>query len=442
MLRVAVIGLGYVGLTTAVCFAEKRIPVIGHDIDENKLEMLSKNQPTFFEKGLKKKLKHGLKSKFLDFTSSYEKAIKKSDVIFVTVGTPSKKEGNVDLSYIKSSVSDIGKCIADSKKFKVIAIKSTVNPGCMNKIVKPILEANSNKKSGKGFGVCSNPEFLKEGSSIFDTLHPDRIVLGTEDDTTRKIMLKLYKKMYGNAKIRFVNTNPTNAEFIKYVNNAFLAMKISFINTVANICQKTPDADIQQIAQGIGLDNRINPKFLNAGLGYGGSCFPKDVKGLIGYANSIGAESGLLKQVNIANELQPMKAIELAESLIGNINQKTISILGLSFKPNTDDLREAVSLKIIRFLLTKNCIVRVHDPMAMLKVQEVFGRKIYYSKSISDCLKNSECCIIITEWGEYTKLIPKDFEKNMKKVAIVDGRRIFNPKTFSKVKFAAIGLTK
>jgi UDPglucose 6-dehydrogenase len=286
-----------------------------------------------------------------------------------------------------------------------------------------------------------NPEFLREGSAIHDTLHPDRIVIGEYDKKSGDTLEELYKKFYAKKNQPILRTNLPTAELIKYANNSFLATKISYINTIANICEKISGTDVATVAEGIGLDERINPRFLRAGLGYGGSCFPKDLKALTAFAKKQNYVPTMLKAVQKVNDDQAKHAIELLKSEVGELKNKRIAILGLSFKPDTDDMREAKSIQIINQLLDENANVTVYDPVAVPNAKAIFKNRISYASTPIRCLKNADCCIIVTEWQEFKQLKPEDFTQNMKHPILIDGRKIYNPKTFSKkLKFRAIGL--
>ncbi|MDW8084593.1 MAG: nucleotide sugar dehydrogenase, partial [Candidatus Caldarchaeum sp.] len=289
--------------------------------------------------------------------------------------------------------------------------------------------------------LCVNPEFLREGSAVDDTFKPDRVVIGDDWGRGAKVLRKLYQRFYRASPPPFLQTNTVNAEMIKYASNFFLAAKVSLINEVANICQRTPSADVEVVAKGVGMDRRIGPLFLKAGLGYGGSCFPKDVRALISYAKQKNYSPILLEAVENLNNKQPFVAVELAEKMAGPLKGKTAAILGLSFKPNTDDIREAVSLKIIDKLLDEGCLVRVYDPAAMENVRRIYGDKLVYAENATKCLESADFCIVATEWDEFRKLRPKDFHTRMKTPIVVDGRRIYDPENFSKLLlYNAVGL--
>jgi UDPglucose 6-dehydrogenase len=369
------------------------------------------------------------------------KVVLETDITFIAVGTPSKPDGSIDIRHIKNSAQEIGEALSKKAKYHLVVVKSTVVPGTTQSIVKPILEKQSKKQCGTDFGLCMNPEFLREGSAVEDTFSPDRIVIGEHDKKSGDTLENLCKEFYGEKTPPTVRTNFSTAELIKYANNAFLATKISFINTIANICEKTPEADVTVVTKGIGLDKRIGPLFLNAGLGYGGSCFPKDVKALIAYSRKLGYHPELLEDAQNLNETQPLRAVQLCKNLLGNLKGKHIVILGLSFKPNTDDMREARVIPIINQLLKEGANITAYDPEAIPNAKKIFKNKIKYAVSAIDCLKNADCCILATEWDEFKKLTPEDFIQHMHQPILIDGRRIYNAQEFNqKLKFTAIGL--
>jgi UDPglucose 6-dehydrogenase len=364
-----------------------------------------------------------------------------TDITFIAVGTPNQMDGTIDLQFIESSAREIGEALKKKKSYHLVVVKSTVVPGTTEKTVKPLIEEHSSKRCGIGFGLCMNPEFLREGTALRDTIEPDRIVIGEYDIKSGEILEELYRDFYGKDSPPIMRTNLSTAELIKYSNNAFLAMKISFINSIANICQKISGADITNVAKAIGVDKRIGPLFLNAGLGYGGSCFPKDVKVLIAFSKKLGVEAALFNCVENVNKVQPYKVAELAHELLGDLHGKQIAILGLAFKPDTDDMREAASIKVIDQFLREGAYIVAYDPAAIPSAQKVFKKHIRYAASALECIKDADCCAVVTEWDEFRKLTPEDFVNNMRQPYLIDGRRIYNPREFSqKLKFAGIGL--
>jgi UDPglucose 6-dehydrogenase len=434
-------GLGYVGLTGAVCFASRGFRVIGFDIDRRKVELISSGKPPFYEPQVEGLLREALERGLLSLTHDPIEAIKHSDITFITVGTPSNPDGSINLEYVKSTSIQIGGALKRKSGYHLVVVRSTVVPGTTENIVKPIIESYSGKKCGEGWGLCSNPEFLREGSAVKDTFNPDRIIIGELDKASGEILEKLYRGFYGDEMPETIRTSPVNAELAKYANNAFLAMKISFINMIASLCQKIPGADVEVIAEGIGLDKRIGPLFLKAGAGWGGSCFRKDVEALIDFALKNDVELPLLEAALKVNNAQPYRLVEMAKELVGELGGKRISVLGLAFKPGTDDMRDAVSIKIVKRLLEEGARVVVHDPKAVENARKIFGDAVEYAESIEDCLRGSECAIIVTEWEEFRGLKPQNFIELMKIPAVVDGRRIYDAESFSsKLRFAAVGL--
>jgi len=433
-MRIAVLGSGYVGLVTGVCFADKGHKVYSIDIDAKKVETINSGQSPIFEPGLEELLKKNLKNgNFKAFLSNdfYSQRIP-TDISFICVPTPSQEDGSINLKFIKNAAEDLVEYIKSINQYHVITVKSTVVPRTTDKIVLPILK-KSGKKLGKDFGLCMNPEFLREGSAVGDFLNPDKIVIGSYDEKSASVLEKVYESWSND--IPRIKTNLRTAEMIKYAQNSFLATKISFINEIANMCQKM-GIDAKKVSHAIALDKRINPHFLNFGVGFGGSCFPKDVKALIAASEKIGFEPKLLKSVIHVNEKQPLEALKMAENLDG----KTVSILGLAFKPNTDDIREAPSIKLIQELKKHNVIIQAYDPQATDNMKNIFP-DITYTKSPLDALKNSDICFVMTEWREIKKLKPKDFLELMRNPTIIDGRRVFNPeeKIKSGIDYKGIG---
>jgi UDPglucose 6-dehydrogenase len=439
--NISILGTGYVGLTTAVGFASKDYKVIISGHNEQKVAMINKGIAPFYEPGLTELLQKVVKNGNLKCVLESEEVILNTDITFIATGTPSQPDGSINLQFLKKSSREIGEALKKKRKYHLAVVKSTVIPNTTNNVVKPIIEKYSGKKCGIDFGLCMSPEFLAEGSALQDTFSPDRIVIGEYDKKSGDLLESLYKDFYDKNVSPIIRTNLQNAELIKYASNTFLAMKISYINQIANLCQRIPDADVNVIAKSIGLDKRIGQLFLKAGLGWGGSCFPKDLKAIVKFSKSIGAALPLTEATLLVNALQPLKAVELAEGLLGNLKGKTVAILGLSFKPETDDMRDAVSIKIIEELLRRKAEIAVYDPTAMKNARKIFGNKLEYCKSALECIRDADCAIVVTEWPEFSKLKPEDFTSRMKNPVLVDGRRIYNPEEFSrKLKYAAIGV--
>ena len=435
-MKIAIIGLGFVGLSLASVLGSKSYHIIGIDSDKDKISKIKSGKAPFYEPKLQETLSKASKKSLL-LSSDIKIAVKKCDLIFVTVGTPQSKNGYVDLKMLITAIEQLGSELAKTENKPIIIIKSTVVPGTTQNIVKPILEKNSNKLSGIGFSLITNPEFLREGSAIEDTLNPHAIVIGGNDDNAIHKVKQFYKSLY-NSKIPIIITNYQTAEMIKYANNSFLATKVSFINQIANICQSLPGTNIDEVAKAIGLDPRIGNLFLKAGPGYGGSCLPKDLQTIITFSSKVGSKPLLLEAVQQTNEFQVKNIIRLIQKLVGNHKRKNITILGLSFKENSDDIRESVSIKLIRLLLKKNISITVYDPKAMENTKKIFNNKIKYANNITDSLKNSHCAIIMTSWKQFSRLNNAHF-KNMKRKLIIDTQRILKNKN-SNIEYYALGI--
>ena len=439
---ISIIGTGYVGLSTALGFTSKGYTVIASDSDTEKTKKIQEGVLPFHEPKLHEQLEKAVKTGKLKCMNC-EEAIMNSGVTFVAVGTPSQPDGNIDLQYIEAAASEIGDALKKKNSYHLMVVKSTVTPTTTENRLKPLFETHSGKKCGEDFGLCMSPEFLREGSALHDVLHPDRIVIGEFDKKSGDTLEALFRGFHTENPPPIIRTNLPTAELIKYASNSFLATKISFINTIANICGKTSGADVTIVAKGMGLDKRIGSLFLNAGLGYGGSCFPKDLKALIAYSKTLRYKSELLEAVENVNKTQPYKAIELCKSFLKDLKGKNIAILGLAFKPNTDDMRDAVSIPLIHQLIEESAKVTAYDPVAVSTAKSVFRDKIRYAPSAIHCLKNADCCILVTEWDEFKQFKPEVFIKNMKQPVLIDGRRIYDPEEFGrKMKFAALGLGK
>jgi UDPglucose 6-dehydrogenase len=327
--KISIVGTGYVGLCTAAGFASKGYEVITSTHNPEKVDKINRGIPPFFESHLEELLKEAVSEGHLRCVLGRTEAIQNTEMTFVAVGTPSQPDGRINLQHIQDSAREIGEALAEKNAYHLVVIKSTVVPGTTQNVVKPILEKESNKSCGKNFGLCMSPEFLREGSAVYDTLHPDRVVIGEHDKTSGDVLETLSREFYSEELPPILRTNLPTAELIKYANNAFLATKISFINQIANICEKTSGTDVNTVANAIGLDKRIGPLFLKAGLGYGGSCFPKDVKALIAFSSSLGYDPVIIRAVENVNRNQPYKAVELAKKALGDLKGKRIAVLGL-----------------------------------------------------------------------------------------------------------------
>ena len=421
-MKVSIIGSGYVGSVSAACFAELGHEVICIDIDEEKVKQINAGIAPIWEEGLDELMqKHTQKT--LIATSDYDYAVQNTDASFICVGTPSGEDGSIDLSIVKAASASLGRAIAKKDHYHVVVVKSTVVPETTEKVVLPIIEEHSGKKAGKDFGVAMNPEFLREGKAVYDFMHPDKIVVGAIDERSFFVVSELYRKL----DCEVTHTNPRTAEMIKYVNNSFLATKISFANEVGNICKQL-DIDTYEVMDAVGTDFRIERQFLNCGAGFGGSCFPKDVKALIGKAKDIGYEPQLLRSVVGVNDKQPLKMVELLQNKLGDFKNKRIAVLGLAFKNDTDDIRESRSIPVIAELLRLEADIAAYDPMAEESMKKVF-HDVTYCKSAAQALEEAEGCLIMTEWTEFRKL-DKEFDAMVNRV-VIDGRHLIDPKDIS-----------
>jgi UDPglucose 6-dehydrogenase len=430
-MNITMIGAGYVGLTTGTCLANFGNNVICMDVDADKITGLEKGEMPFFEPGLKEMVEQNVKEKRLHFTTDMQKAIQESDIIFLCVGTPSGPDGKADLKYVFSAAESIGKHI---NGFKVIVDKSTVPVGTAGQVEKKITESMETKHE---FAMVSNPEFLREGFAITDFTIPDRIVIGTSSEKAKEMMTKVYKSIERTGRpIMF--TDIKTAEMIKYASNAMLATRISFMNLLAPLCEKV-GGDVKLVAKGMGLDNRIGPRFLQAGVGYGGSCFPKDVRALIGTLEEQGIDASMLKEVDEVNERQKKTLVPKLKKLLPDLKGKKIAIWGLAFKPRTDDMREAASITVIKQLQAEGATVNAFDPVAR-KVAETIFEGIEYSFTPYDACEGCDALIIVTEWDEFRNLDFAIVKKMLKAPIIVDGRNIYEHKEMEEAGFQYIGV--
>lgn len=414
-MRVSVAGTGYVGLVTGVCLAEIGHRVTCVDIDEQKIAKLTQGISPIYEPGLEELMKKNHEAGRLDFTTDSAQAYGESDVIFIAVGTPENEDGSANLTYVNAAAEQMAKQL---KKDVVVAVKSTVPVGTNEHVLNVI---NQHKPMSVKVEVVSNPEFLREGSAIHDTFHGDRIVVGSETASAGDLLEELYKPLG----IPVVRTDIRSAEMIKYAANAFLATKISFINEIANICEKL-GADIEDVAEGIGKDARIGPQFLKAGIGYGGSCFPKDTKALVQLAGNVQHQFDLLDSVISVNNRQPLKLIESARKHMGSLSGKKVALLGLAFKPNTDDVREAASLVLAKELVKQGADVSGYDPIAAEEARKVLGDSITYCDSVSQAIEGADAAFIVTEWDSITSYPLDLYREKMKRPLLFDGRNIYS----------------
>lgn len=440
MQRISFFGSGVVGLASAVVFSSKGVETIITDKDLEKLDAIKSGKSPFREPKLEELLRGSLQSGKLRVNNDQKSTVLESEITLVTVGTPTNHDGSIDLSQLKSTVESVGIALSQKKEYHLMVIKSTVTPGTTSNLVKSMLEDKSKKTVGKDIGLAVNPEFLREGSAIEDTMNPHLILIGSADAISADRLEDFYKESYQRHDLPIMKVNIETAELIKCANNAFLATKISYVNTLANICSRIEGVDVEAVARAIGMDPRIGPLFLKAGPGYGGSCLPKDVKALSHFAESIGYDALFFKMVERVNELQPHVILSIAEKLIGRFTNKTIAILGLAFKKGTDDVRESISVVIVEYLIKQGSTVKVHDPMAMENVRPIFKDRIHYCEKAIDCLKDSDCCLILTDWDEYRNLRSEDFIRNMKEPNVIDAWRVLRINGSGKIRYVAFGI--
>ncbi|WP_195499842.1 UDP-glucose dehydrogenase family protein [Alistipes timonensis] len=421
-MNIAIVGTGYVGLVSGTCFAEMGIDVTCVDIDQHKINRLLQGEIPIYEPGLEDMVKRNVKAGRLHFTTDLTTCLNNVEVVFSAVGTPPDEDGSADLKYVLAVAKTFGQNI---KKYTILVTKSTVPVGTAKKVKATIQEELIRRGEEVDFDVASNPEFLKEGAAIKDFMTPDRVVVGTESERARKIMSRLYKPFMLSGE-RMIFTDIPSAEMIKYAANSMLATRISFMNDIANLCESV-GADVNMVRKGIGSDTRIGKKFLYAGCGYGGSCFPKDVKALIKTAEQNGYEMKVLKAVDEVNEKQKQILFEkLQKHYHGELKGRTVALWGLAFKPETDDMREAPAVVMIDKLAAAGCTVKVYDPIAMDECRRRIGDKIIYCKDMYDAAMDADVLMLVTEWKEFRMPDWRTLREIMKQPLIFDGRNIYD----------------
>ena len=430
-MKITVIGTGYVGLVLGTCLAELGNDVICLDADKDKVDKLNKSIVPFYEPGLEELVKRNKKEGRLNFTTDKVKAIKNSLVIFIAVGTPMGKNHEADLSFVKEVAKDIGQYMED---YKIIVNKSTVPVGTADMVKKIIKE---NQKTLINFDVVSNPEFLREGSAIKDFQNPDRVVIGSDSEKAKEIMGRIYSAVTRTGRPTLY-TDIKSAELIKYASNAMLATRISFINELSHLAEKV-GADIKKVSQGMGLDTRIGSRFLQAGVGYGGSCFPKDVQALIQTMKQHNCNAQILEAVEEANQKQKLSLIPKLKMLVPDLKGKTIAIWGLAFKPKTDDIREAPSLVVITELQKLGAKIKVFDPVAEENAKKTL-KDVEYATTPYEAVRNANALVIVTEWDEFRELDKEKIKSLLKQPNIIDGRNIWEPKEMKEMGFNYIGV--
>ncbi|MDA7025500.1 UDP-glucose/GDP-mannose dehydrogenase family protein [Bacillus sp. CLL-7-23] len=414
MKRIAVIGTGYVGLVSGTCFAEVGHSVVCCDIDIEKISSLKAGIIPIYESGLKELVDKNTKENRLFFSTDIPEAIRKADIIYIAVGTPMSENGEADLRHVKAVANIIG---ANLNGYKIIVNKSTVPVGT-GKLVQSVIQQVS--KGRHPFDVVSNPEFLREGTAIADTMNMERAVIGATSEKAATIIEELHKPF----ETTIVKTNLESAEMIKYAANAFLATKISFINDIANICERV-GADVEQVAEGVGLDSRIGKKFLQAGIGFGGSCFPKDTMALLQIAKSVGYPFKMIEAVIETNQKQRAHIVQKLLHVFGDLQGKTISVLGLAFKPNTNDMRSSPALDVIPMLRNLGAQVKAYDPIAIPEAKRLLGDQVVYSEDLFETAKETDACLILTEWPQVQHMNIRKLKTCLNQPILVDGRNLF-----------------
>jgi len=419
MRKICMVGTGYVGLVSGACLADFGNKVICVDIDEERINMIKSGVMPIYEPGLKEMVERNHRAGRLEFTTDLEMAVRESQVIFSAVGTPQNKDGSCDLTAVFKVAEDVAGYIDE---YKVFVQKSTVPVGTSEKVGE-VIERNLKKKVD--FDRVSNPEFLREGSAIEDFMRPNRVVIGVETERAREIMREIYRPLY-LLETPIVFTSIRTAELIKYASNAFLATKISFINEIADLCEKV-GADVDEVAVAMGLDKRIGPKFLHAGVGYGGSCLPKDVSAILHTAEEVGVELKIISAVDTVNRSRLERLMEKLTEEVGSVSGKTIAVLGLSFKPNTDDLREAPAVKLINMLLEAGAEVHAYDPVAMENAKRTFGDRVLFYDDSYSAVNGADALVITTEWNEFRVLDLERIKELLKEPILIDCRNIYKP---------------
>ena len=446
-MRISIVGTGYVGLVSGVCLAEKGHDVVCVDVDQAKVEQINAGEPPIHEAGLKELLRNNLKRTFRA-TTDLRAAVLDSDLSLIAVGTPFDGD-EIDLRFIREVASQIGAVLKDKPAYHAVVVKSTVVPGTTDGVVLPLLEQASGKKAGRDFGVGMNPEFLREGEAVRDFLSPDRIVLGAMDDRTASLLEELYLPFTGVDQLR---TNPRTAETIKYAANSLLATLISFSNEIGNLCAAVGEVDVVEVMRGVHLDKRLSPilpdgrrikpaitTYLEAGCGFGGSCFPKDVKALIAHGAKTGSAMRLLNAVIEVNAAQPHKVLALLRRNFPVLAGVRVSVLGLAFKPGTDDMRESPAIPIVNELLAGSALVRAFDPVAREAARKIFGNgQLAFSETLSDAIHDAQAILLLTRWPEFNEL-PRLLKDLPEQPLLIDGRRMLDKRMVARYEGVGLG---
>lgn len=431
-MNVCVIGTGYVGLVTGACFADFGVTVTCVDKDEEKIKALGRGEIPIYEPGLKDVVQRNIREKRLFFSTDSAEAVRKSLVVFIAVGTPPRGDGSTELKYIKEVAGVIAKNL---NGYKVIVTKSTVPVGT-GKLIEEIIRAEV--KDHRLFDVASNPEFLREGSAVEDFMRPDKVVIGVRSAQAAAILKDLYSPLY-LLETPIVVTDVETSELIKYAANAFLATKISFINEIANICELS-GADVHVVAKTMGLDKRIGPKFLHPGPGYGGSCLPKDTSAIVNVAKGLGYDFKIVSAVIEVNRAQREFSLEKIEKAAGGFKGKTFAVLGLTFKPNTDDVRESPAIDIVNGIVKGGGTIRAYDPVGMANAKGVLPQDVVYCANAYDAAKGADCLVVVTEWNEFRKLDMETIKNCLKNPVVIDLRNIYEPEEMKRLGFGYVGV--
>lgn len=436
-MTISVIGIGKLGLCTAACLARKGYPVIGVDINPDTIQAVNKGESPIYEPGLAKLIK---KSKqYLSATNDYGHAIANSEVTIIIVPTPSEEGGGFSTKYVETAVKEIAASLKHKDNFHVVVLTSTVLPGATDSVIKPLLENISGKRCGIDFGLCYNPEFIALGSVIRDFTNPDVVLIGESDPRSGELLSEIYQKVCDNHP-PIVRTTLYNAELAKISLNAYVTMKISFANTLAELCERIPDGDADVVSQMLGFDSRIGSKYLAGAIAYGGPCFPRDNKAFTSFAVKVGCRARLAEATDEINNYQNERVVNLIKYKLGEVRGKSIAILGLTYKPNTDVIEESASIEITQALVREGARVAVYDPAGMENARGVLGSSIKYASSMEECLRDAELCILATPWKDFGKLKAEDFTKSMKQPVLLDCWRFFDRAELSgKLDYIAIG---
>ncbi len=429
-MKVSIIGCGYVGLTTGLALAELGNEIILVDVIPEKLKVIEQGRSPFYEPDVDEMISKHISSRAITTSMDLKEAVNSTEITFITVGTPSREDGSMDDTYIRSASGNIGEAIKDKEGFHVIVMKSTVVPGTTDITIRSTIDEVSGLGSGEGYGLAMCPEFLREGAAMYDSLNPDRVVIGTHEDRTFEILSKLFEPLNSD----ILRTSPTSAEMIKYTSNSLLATKISFANEISRICEEV-GVDVYEIMKGVGMDSRISPQFLRAGVGFGGSCFPKDVSALMHIAKEMGLKTPILDGVMENNDIQPYHLVDIADRSIGGIKGKKALILGLAFKPDTDDIRSTRSLPVVMNLLEKGAIVAGHDPKAIDNFRSE-APDIEYFEDMNMGVDWADIIFLMTEWTEYKEI---DWSTKDHVEAIFDGRRTIDTSKIEDINYWSMG---